>query len=389
MEGRTLLYIVNAAEYFVSHRMPIAQRAKELGYSVHVASTGLAGSASKAIEEILEEGFTYHAIPLNRGGQNPLVELWSLLKLYALMRKLSPDVVHLVTIKPVLYGGLAARFAGVQSVVAAVAGLGTIFIAQSRVAKARRWLVIRFLKLAFSVPGFTAVFQNSDDREVLLTRKVLTPCQTKIIRGSGVALDKYPYMPEPEGKPVIVMASRLLKDKGVLEFFKAAEILKDRNVVAELRLIGDCDPGNPTSLTPEEADSWGKKSSVKLLGFRSDIPDQYAAANIVCLPSYREGLPKSLVEAAACGRAVVTANVPGCRDAIIPDITGIMVPVRDAVALADALQSLVESPELRRKMGFNGRRLAESEFLIGKIVDQHISIYEKLLSSQRNGSDDL
>ncbi|MDY6841462.1 MAG: glycosyltransferase, partial [Pseudomonadota bacterium] len=136
-------------------------------------------------------------------------------------------------------------------------------------------------------------------------------------------------------------------------------------------------------------DSWGKKSSVKLLGFRSDIPDQYAAANIVCLPSYREGLPKSLVEAAACGRAVVTANVPGCRDAIIPDITGIMVPVRDAVALADALQSLVESPELRRKMGFNGRRLAESEFLIGKIVDQHISIYEKLLSSQRNGSDDL
>lgn len=385
MEGKTLLYVVNAAEYFVSHRMPIAQKAKELGCSVHVASTGLAGSASEAIKIIEEQGFTYHDIPLKRGGQNPLVELWSLVKLYILMRQLSPDVVHLVTLKPVLYGGLAARFSGVKSVVAAVAGLGTIFIAQSRIAKMRRWLVIRFLKLAFSSPGFTAIFQNPDDRDDLLARKVLTPSQTKIIRGSGVSLEKYPYTPEPAGKSVIVMASRLLKDKGVLEFFKASEILKDRNVVVELRLIGDCDPRNPTSLTPEEAEAWGAKASVKLLGFRSDIADQYAAANVVCLPSYREGLPKSLVEAAACGRAVVTTNVPGCRDAIIPNKTGLLVPVRDAGALADALQSLLEAPDVRREMGAEGRRLAESEFLIEKIVEQHLSIYEKFVRAQDDG----
>jgi len=381
MEGKTLLYVVNAAEYFVSHRMPIALKAKELGYSIHVASTDLTGSKSDAVEVIEKQGFIYHDIPLNRGGQNPVVELWSLLKLYGLMRKLSPDVVHLITIKPVLYGGLAARISGVESVVAAVAGLGTIFMAESSLARVRRWLVIRLLKVAFSAPGFTAIFQNSDDRDVLLKRNVLNISQCEIIRGSGVQLSQYPYTNEPTGVPVVVMASRLLRDKGVVEFFKAAEVLKQRNIEVEFRLIGDCDSGNPTSLTPLEAQAWGKKSAVKLLGYRSDIAVQYSAANIVCLPSYREGLPKSLVEAAACGRAVITTDVPGCRDAIIPNKTGVLVPVKDAGLLADAIQALLEAPEVRKKMGIEGRRLAESEFLIEKIVDQHLRIYDKAFNA--------
>ncbi len=175
------------------------------------------------------------------------------------------------------------------------------------------------------------------------------------------------------------MAARLLKDKGVLEFVNAARLLKQRGLSVEMRLIGSPDPGNPTSVTQQELDQWAAEGAVELLGYRKDIAAQYAAANIICLPSYREGLPKSLVEAAACGRAVVTTDVPGCRDAITPDVTGLLVPVKDAVALADAIQALIEDPELRNKMGLAGRVLAVEAFAIEKIVEQHMDIYQELL----------
>jgi len=178
---------------------------------------------------------------------------------------------------------------------------------------------------------------------------------------------------------VVVMAARLLKDKGVFEFVEAARLLLRRGILVEMRLIGSPDLGNPTSVTQQVLDQWGNEGQVDLLGYRKDIAAQYAAANIVCLPSYREGLPKSLVEAAACGRAIVTTDVPGCRDAITPDVTGLLVPVKDSVALADAIQVLIEEPELRKKMGHAGRSLAEDAFAIEKIVEQHMCIYQELL----------
>jgi glycosyltransferase involved in cell wall biosynthesis len=174
------------------------------------------------------------------------------------------------------------------------------------------------------------------------------------------------------------MAARLLRDKGVVEFVGAARLLADRGVVVKSRLIGSPDPGNPTTITQDELSAWQAEGLVELPGYLSDIPEQYAQSHIVCLPSYREGLPKSLVEAAACGRPVVTTDVPGCRDAIEPGETGILVPARDATALADAIQELVESPEQRRAMGLAGRELAEREFAIERIVDQHLAIYREL-----------
>jgi glycosyltransferase involved in cell wall biosynthesis len=373
-----ILYVVNAAEYFVSHRLPIAQRAQQAGYSVHVAATGLSGDASDAVDTIKHCGFTYHDVPINRGGQNPLTELGALINIYFLIRKLSPKLVHLVTIKPVLYGGIAARLNGVPAVVVAVAGLGTVFLASSIMARLRRWFVTRLMSSAFKVPGLAAIFQNSDDCDALVRMGVLQRSQARIIRGSGVSLEKCAYIPEPAGKPVVVMASRLLKDKGVQEFVEAARILRARCVDIEMRLIGYRDPGNPTSLSQQDIENWRNEGVIEYLGFQENIASQYSAAHIVCLPSYREGLPKSLVEAAACGRAVVTTDVPGCRDAITPNETGLLVPVKDAVALANAIQQLAEDRELREKMGKAGRKLAESEFAIEKIVDQHIKIYEEL-----------
>lgn len=369
-----LLFVVNTPEFFVSHRLPVAEAAKRAGYEVHVAS-----AHGGAVEKIEDAGFQHHVIEFARSGQNPLQEMRTLKQLFILFRSLQPDLVHLVTIKPVLYGGLVARFTGVSGVVAAVSGLGTVFVANSMVSKLRRWLVTRLYVQAFKQRRLAVIFQNPIDRETLLSTGALSIGNTRMIRGSGVAMAEYPYLPEPAGKPVVVMAARLLKDKGVAEFVNAANILSERGVGVDMRLIGSADPGNPGSVTDEELDSWKKDGQVTLMGYRTDIAYQYASANIVCLPSYYgEGLPKSLVEAAACGRAVVTTDHPGCRDAIKPDETGVLVPVKDSVALANAIHKLIDQPELRKDMGAAGRALAEECFSIENVVAQHLKIYEEV-----------
>jgi glycosyltransferase involved in cell wall biosynthesis len=234
--------------------------------------------------------------------------------------------------------------------------------------------------LALNQKRLAVIFQNPDDRGGLLSIGALRDDQVRMIRGSGVNLADYPVMPEPEGRPVVVMAARLLRNKGVLEFVEAARLLRSRGIAVVMRLIGSPDPGNPNSVIPSKLDDWSAERIVELPGYRTDIAAQYAAANIVCLPSYYgEGLPKTLVEAAACGRAVVTTDHPGCRDAIDPDVTGILIPVKNSVALADALQALIESPERRAQMGKAGRELAEQVFAIEKIVEQHMTIYQELL----------
>jgi glycosyltransferase involved in cell wall biosynthesis len=289
--------------------------------------------------------------------------------------------VHLITIKPVLYGGIAARLAGISAVVVAVSGLGTVFVAHAGLARVRRRLVSVLYRLALNQKRLAVIFQNPDDRGGLLSIGALRDDQVRMIRGSGVNLADYPVMPEPEGRPVVVMAARLLRNKGVLEFVEAARLLRSRGIAVVMRLIGSPDPGNPNSVIPSKLDDWSAERIVELPGYRTDIAAQYAAANIVCLPSYYgEGLPKTLVEAAACGRAVVTTDHPGCRDAIDPDVTGILIPVKNSVALADALQALIESPERRAQMGKAGRELAERAFAIEKIVAQHMTIYRELLA---------
>lgn len=373
---KKILFVVNTPEFFLSHRLPIALAAREAGNEVSIAT-----GDGAAIEKIVKLGFVHHRVTIARSGQNPIKELGSIIQLYRLFRKFHPDLVHLITIKPVLYGGIAARLAGVTSVVAAVSGLGTVFMGRSGWVGLRRFLVSVLYRCAFRQQRLAVIFQNPDDRDTLLGIGALRSDQARMIRGSGVSLADYPFVPEPQGRPIVVMAARLLRDKGVLEFVEAARLLKSRGVPVVMRLIGSVDLGNPTSVTDAELDVWAKEGGVELLGYRTDIAEQYAVANIVCLPSYYgEGLPKTLVEAAACGRAVITTNHPGCRDAIEIDITGMLVPIKDAEALADALQRLIESPALRQSLGAAGRALAEREFAIEKIVDAHLNIYQELAS---------
>ncbi len=371
---KKLLFVVNVDWFFVSHRLPIALKAIENGYEVHLLC-----AITDRKEYLQNLGLVVHPFSFTRSGKNIFSELASVFRLYRQVKCIKPDLVHLVTIKPVLYGGAVARLAKVPSVVCAISGLGFLF-AERRGLLNRLLLgsVLSLYRIAMGHSNQRVIFQNPTDMKALVDAGGVSTDKVRMIRGSGVDLQDYPLMPEVTGIPVVMMASRLLKDKGVLEFVEAASLLKVKGIKAHFKLVGEVDSGNPASVTVEDIDIWQGEGNVDCLGFRSDIAKLFSQAHLAVLPSYREGLPKVLIEAAACGRAVITTDVPGCRDAIDPDVTGILIPARDAKALADAIEQLVNDVSLRQQMGQAGRKLAEREFSIDKVVSAHFEIYHEL-----------
>lgn len=376
---KTIAFVVNIPSYFISHRLPIAIELIQQGFNVHLITSG------PCPPELKELKLTYHNIEMSRKGKNPFTELAIVFSLYRLFKAIKPDLVHLVTIKPYLYGGIAARAAGVPCVVSAVAGLGTLFIERSSKYTLLRAILWPIYHFAFNHPNQILIFQNTDDQAQIIRWLNASKDKTILIRGSGVDLKKYTYHPEPNQETAIVaLASRLLKDKGVVEYVNACKELQQRGVKADYWLVGTADEGNANTITKAQLDLWKTENVVKQLGHQKNIAKTFKQCHLVVLPSYREGLPKVLVEAAACGRAVVTTDVPGCRDAITPNVTGVLVPVRNSQALANAMQLLIEEPEKRKKMGAEGRRLAEKEFCIKNIVTQHLEIYQKLLKRHQH-----
>ncbi len=378
--SKKLLLILNEPTYFVSHRLPIAIAARNLGYEVHVA-TGVRIPPQK----ILDEGFFYHSIPLSRSGRNVFSELVSIAAIYRLMRRLKPDITHLVTIKPVIYGSIAARFAKVPGVVAAVSGLGYAFIDNHFEARVLRKIISKLYRVAFRHENLKVIFQNSDDKHTLLKMKAIRHEQSVLVSGSGVDLTEFYYSEEPSASPfVVVMAARLLKDKGVFEYVEAAKILRSRGLNARFLLVGYPDLGNPSSIDESQLQKWLKEGDIEYLGYCHDTASLFSQVHVVVLPSYREGLPRVLAEAAACGRPIVTTDVPGCRAAIIPNETGLLVKVRDSLSLAEAIQQLLVDDALRNEMGAKGRKLAEDRFCITKIVDEHLQVYGELTEIEVN-----
>jgi glycosyltransferase involved in cell wall biosynthesis len=370
----TLLFVVNVDWFFLSHRLPIALEAQRHGYQVHIA-TGL----TDKLDELKRHGLVVHPLALDRSSAGFGNGLRTMLELWRLFKAVRPDVVHLVTIKPVLLGGLVARLAGLPAVVAAVPGLGFVFLDRGGMAEVRRWLVGQLYRVALGHSNLKVIFQNPDDRASLTKLADLPDGKVEIIRGSGVDLTQYCCTPLPLGMPIVLLAARLLADKGVREFVQAARLLKLQGVSARFCLVGSVDPANPASLTDAELMQWGHEGVVELWGQRSDMPEVLRAAYLVVLPSYREGLPKVLLEAAACGRAVVTTDVPGCRDAIDSGVTGVLVPVRNAAALAEVIRSLINNPARCQTMGSAGRALAESAFDVRQVVAAHLRIYQELI----------
>ena len=317
---------------------------------------------------------------MERGRINPIKDLQSFYYIWNFFRKERPDIVHLVTIKPYLYGGIVARLTGVPCLVSAVSGLGSLFISENLKTRFLRLLLYPLFKIAFNHVNQKIIFQNSEDLKVFEEWGVLNLLKVKIIKGSGVKLENFNFFNnEPAGMPIICFAARLIKEKGVNEFVNAAKILKERNIKARFLLAGDLDLNNPSGISQNDLNKIKNEGNVEVLGYYKNIEKLYNASHIICLPSYREGFPKGLVEAAAAGRAVVTTDVPGCRDAIIPNKTGLLVPVKNSTKLADTLNWLIEHPKERSMMGKAGRNLAEKEFAIEKIVQCHLDIYQELI----------
>lgn len=371
---RTLMFVVNVDWFFLSHRLPIAQEAVRQGYKVHIA-TGL----TDKLNELERHGLVVHPLALDRSSTG-LASAWhTLVQLWKVFRAVRPDLVHLVTIKPVLLGGVAARLAAVPAIVAAVSGLGFVFMARGFRAAARRSLVGVLYRMALGHHNLMVIFQNPDDLRSVAKLAHLPDSKVAMIRGSGVDLERYALAPPSEGVPVAVLPARLLTDKGVCDFVQAARLLRRRGCHARFALVGTVDLANPTSVAQAELDAWVREGVVEWWGYRSDMPQVLTAARVVVLPSYREGLPKVLLEAAACARVVVTTDVPGCRDAIDPGVTGVLVPVRNPAALADALESLINNPAQCQAMGKAGRALAERAFDVRRVVAAHLRIYQELI----------
>lgn len=371
-----LLYIVNVDWFFISHRLPIALEALKQGHQVYIFTkdTGHMNYLSSL-------GLKVCPINLERGSVNPLQSLKLLLDLKVKITSIKPDVVHLVTIKPVLIGGLAAILAKVPSIVYAISGLGFIFTNTMLKAKILRLGIIPLYRLALSAKNKKVIVQNLDDLRILRQYVSIPESQTVLIPGSGVDLQQFDVQPLPLRNKIVLMACRLLADKGVYEFHKSVLLLKEKYPNVRFVLVGGIDSDNPASLTEQELNEWVQKGDLEWWGHQSNMPEVLSQATVVVLPSYREGMPKVLLEAQALGRPIVTTDVPGCREAIENNKTGFLVTVRDEQSLANAIEKLITNDNLCLEFSHNARALAEQKFDIEQVVKTHMNIYENLVQN--------
>jgi glycosyltransferase involved in cell wall biosynthesis len=372
-----LLYLVTEDWYFWSHRLPIARAARDAGWAVLVATR--VGSHGERIEQ---EGFRLIPIKMRRRSLAPWWEIATVAELIEIYRRERPDLVHHVAMKPVLYGSLAAALAGVPAVVHALAGMGYIFTSSGVKARLLRPLIRTAFRWLLDRSHSRLILQNPDDVAVM-TKATVAPERVVLIRGSGVDTEAFAQSDELDGTPVAVMVSRMLWDKGVGELVEAARLLQRRGVPLRVVLVGSPDPENPASIPERQLRDWDASGDVAWWGERSDVANIWANCHIAVLPSYREGLPKSLLEAAACGRPLVATDVSGCREVVRDGATGLLVPPRDARALADALERLARDRDLRRRMGAAARDLVTREMSEQVVVAQTVALYRSLAPSAR------
>jgi glycosyltransferase involved in cell wall biosynthesis len=370
------MFLVTEDWYFVSHRFELAIAARQAGYDVVVATR-----VDRYGERITNAGFTLCPIAFNRSGLNPLEEFRTLVHLVRLYRREAPDIVHHVALKPVIYGSLVARIVGTRGVVNALGGLGYVFSSAGLRAKMLRWMTKPALKFALGGRNTRLIVQNSDDRQRLIAGALANAGSISLIRGAGVDPSAYCQVDMATEMPLVILPARLLRDKGVGEFVKAARLLRAEGIKARFALVGKPDLANPGSVSQQEIDAWVAEGVVESWGWQEDMPSVFAQAQIVCLPTYYgEGLPKSLLEAAASGCAIVATDIPGCREIVQHGVTGWLVPTRDVSGLASALRQAIGRPSLREQYGRSARASVAASFSMDRVVRETIAIYDELMS---------
>lgn len=380
---KRLLFFVPEDRFFLSHFLARGRAAQAAGYEVVVL-----GRESEQAAAIRAAGMRFVGIPLRRDRLNPVREFFrvflAVLKVY---RRERPDVLHHVAIRPIFHGSLAARLLRFKGVINAPVGMGYVFSSDQLKARLLRPVVRTLLRLLLHPPGALVVFENPDDLRANARLGAVREDECVLIRGAGVDIETFRPHPLRGGSEVVVtLAARMLRDKGVEEFAEAARILRARGVPAHFVLAGGLDSTNPTGIREAQIRAWQEEGIVEWLGHCTDMAEVWGNTDIACLPSYREGLPKALLEALACGLPVVATDVPGCRETVEPGANGLLVPARDASALADALGQLIASPELRERFGRRSREKAVSEFADGVVVAATMALYAEAARHQESAA---
>lgn len=365
-----ILYLVAEDWFFCSHLIERAAAARAAGHDVAVMTR-----LDRHGEAIAARGLRMFPWIFDRRSIDPLREVRSVAQVVKVYREERPDLVHHFALKPVLHGSLAARISGIKAVVNAPVGMGYVFSSDDLRARLLRLPMRLALRLLVNPPGSRVIFENPDDRDAMIAAGWVRAAEAILIRGAGVDLSAFDSAPEPDGVPLVVLPARILRDKGVGEFVEAARHLKTEGVEARFALAGAPDPGNRAAIPEETLHAWATEGAIEYLGFQDDIPALFRKSAIVCLPSYREGLPKALLEALAAARPIVTTDVPGCRETVIPGVNGLLVPAQDPSALAAALGALLRDPSRRIAMGAAGRLLAETEFSNSRVIAETLKVY--------------
>ncbi len=371
-----MLFVVDEDCYFWWHRLDLARAAREAGFEVAVATRVQAHG--RAIEQ---EGFRLIPLRLRRGLQSPVRDALALIELIRLYRRERPEILHHFSLKPVLFGSLAARLCRMPAMVNTITGLGYLFHANGGRRSLLRTAITPVLRWALGLSCSAVIFENHDDCGDLVEAGIVRPSHAVVIRGAGVNGVQFAPSPEPTARePIVFLPARMVWDKGIGEFVDAAKLLKASGVRARFVLAGGMDPENPTAIPLPLLQQWQNEGIVEWWGHREDMPSVLAMVHIVVLPSYHEGLPKSLMEAAACGRPIVATDIRGCREIVQDGKNGFLVPVKNAEALADRIAQLLSDGALRTRMGMKGRELVEREFRIERIASETIAVYRRLLT---------
>jgi glycosyltransferase involved in cell wall biosynthesis len=373
---RRLLFVVNISWFFISHRLPLAVEAVRRGWDVHLA-TQIASEHD--LVALLAHGIKVHPISFSRAGGHLAQDLRTAWNLWRIFRTVKPTISHHVTIKPVLMGSILAKLAGVGAIVSAIPGLGYAFASNGIVARLRQEMILFGYRVALGGKQHRVIFQNSDDRGLFLKRRVTSSRSAVLIRGAGVDVRRFHSTRERAGRICVLMASRMLAEKGVADFIAAARLLRAEGVDARMVLAGAPDLGNPGSLTTAELEDLNRERVVEWIGHCTDMALLLSQSHIVCLPTYYgEGVPKVLIEAASASRAIVATDVPGCREVVIDGKTGMLVPPRSPAILASMLGRLIADGELRVRLGRNARLLVEKDFSIESVVEKTFAVYDEL-----------
>lgn len=373
-EKPKVLFFVAVDWFFCSHFMGRALAAKNAGYEVLVLTQVLEHG-----DRIAQSGLCLIPLELDRRSVNPFSTLKSLSQIFRVYRRERPNLVHHVAIKPILLGTLVARLLGIRNVVNAIVGMGYLSTSERLSSRLLRPLLSSALKALLNPAGSRVVFENKDDLRSFVARGQVRSSDAILIRGAGVTPSQILPSGNAKGSLLVVLVARLLWDKGIGEYVDAARLLRQRGVKARFAIVGDIDRGNRGCIDPITIEAWSLEGVVELWGFRSDITQVLAEATIACLPSYREGLPKSLLEAMAAGLPCVTTDVPGCREAVRDGDNGLLVPAKNPSALADALERLIQYPELAKRMGTRGRERLEMEFSAQHVNQSTLELYREML----------